>query len=408
MTARAPRRLLTVVATTALAVVCSAGVVELLVRLTWDPRKGTPGFLLADPVRGLKLAPGYTGWFAGVPVHINSLGLRDPREYGLRKAPGTFRILVLGDSVTFGHGSVYEHTYPYLLEQRLRAWRRDVDWQVWNAAVPGYNTSQELAHLLQVGPRFQPDLVVVGFYENDLVDNYEITPPGLLKRATAAARRFASRHLYSLSVYERAFFQLAWKLSSSDAYRRRLAQLADGDALLIRARDASTLQQQTLTNYERLTDEEVGRITCPYGQKLNPDDVPAMQRQPGYGAWLDAVRGFQRLNRDGSYRIIFFVNAVPAACPEGDVFYDGGTRANEEFYVRTLAQAGDVVSCYDAFMHTRPSQMPLAASHSIGNSNDVKAEALFMYLSDRILPPLLPAPAARAVPDPESPQSPPR
>ena len=31
--------------------------------------------------------------------------------------------------------------------------------------MPGYNTSQELAHLLEVGPRFQPDLVVVGFFE---------------------------------------------------------------------------------------------------------------------------------------------------------------------------------------------------------------------------------------------------
>src|SRR5262249_23600843 len=158
------------------------------VRATWDPRRGTPGFFLADPVRRLKLAPGYTGWFAGVPVHINSLGLRDSREYDLKKAPGTFRILVLGDSVTFGHGSVYDHTYPLLVEQRLRAWRPDVDWQVWNAAVPGYNTTQELAHLLDVGPRFQPDLVIVGFYENDLVDNYEIIAPGMVRRAVAVAR----------------------------------------------------------------------------------------------------------------------------------------------------------------------------------------------------------------------------
>jgi hypothetical protein len=53
----------------------------------------------------------------------------------------------------------------------LEAWRPDIDWQVWNAAVPGYNTSQELAYLLEVGDRFQPDLVVVGFFDNDLSDN---------------------------------------------------------------------------------------------------------------------------------------------------------------------------------------------------------------------------------------------
>ena len=94
--------------------------VEVWVRASWDPYRGTPGFFLTDAVRGQRLAANYTGWFAGVPVHINSLELRDPREYALAKKPNTFRILVLGDSVTFGHGSVYEHSYPYLLEQQLK------------------------------------------------------------------------------------------------------------------------------------------------------------------------------------------------------------------------------------------------------------------------------------------------
>src|SRR5437016_14604352 len=77
---------------------------EAWVRLRWDPKNGTPGFFLSDPVRGQRLAPNYSGWFAGVPVHINALGLRDERDYDLAKHPNTFRILVLSDSVTFGHG----------------------------------------------------------------------------------------------------------------------------------------------------------------------------------------------------------------------------------------------------------------------------------------------------------------
>ena len=86
-------------------------------RATWDPRKARPGFFL-DAMRCAASGspPNYDGWFAGVPVHINSLGFRDRREYRLAKRPNTFRILVLGDSVTFGHGSVSEHTYPCLLE----------------------------------------------------------------------------------------------------------------------------------------------------------------------------------------------------------------------------------------------------------------------------------------------------
>src|SRR5262245_17512129 len=134
--------------------------IELWVRAHWDYSRGTPGFYESDATRGQRLSPGYRGWFAGVPVEVTALGFRDSRQYALEKSPGTFRILVLGDSVTFGHGATYETTYPYLVEQRLRTWRPDVNWQVWNLGVPGYNTRQELSYLQEVGPAYKPDLVV--------------------------------------------------------------------------------------------------------------------------------------------------------------------------------------------------------------------------------------------------------
>ena len=139
----------------------------------------------------------------------NSLGLRED-EIPLKKAADEYRVVCLGDSVTFGHGSVHEHTYPYLLEQRLKAWRPQIDWQVWNAAVPGYNTSQELAQLVEVGPQFKPDLVVVGFYENDLIGNGAAPPPGVVTRAAFRLLSTARRHIYSLELYKRAALSLAW------------------------------------------------------------------------------------------------------------------------------------------------------------------------------------------------------
>ena len=104
-------------------------------------RRGQPGFFLTDPVRGQRLAAG-----------LRRLVRRRARSHQLArlsrshvntrstKPPGTFRILVLGDSVTFGHGTLYDTSYPYLLEQQLREWRPDVNWEVWNLGVPGYNT----------------------------------------------------------------------------------------------------------------------------------------------------------------------------------------------------------------------------------------------------------------------------
>ena len=288
--------------------VVMAAAVEVWVRANWEPRKGQPGFFLTDAARGQRLAANYDGWFAGVPVHINSFELRDQREYDLAKGPTTFRILVLGDSVTFGHGSVSEHAYPYLFEQRLKAWRPDIEWQVWNAAVPGYNTSQELAHLLHVGPRFQPDLVVVGFFENDLTGNYEIASPGVARQALARALSFMRRHVYSLELYKKAYLQLAWKLSKSDEYRRRVEHLGTEEALITSVEDASTLPQQALTPFERFTDAQVQDVDCIYGMKPDATVIPALEHSSGFAAWVAAVRGFQRLNITDAYRIVFFAD----------------------------------------------------------------------------------------------------
>jgi hypothetical protein len=370
---------------------------EVWVRSVWDPRKGTPGFFLTDAVRGQRLAANYTGWFAGVPVHINSLELRDAREYDLEKGPRTFRILVLGDSVTFGHGSVAEHAYPFLLEQQLEAWRRDVDWQVWNAAVPGYNTSQELAHLLEVGPRFRPDLVVVGFFANDLVDNREVADPGVMKVSLARLLSFARRHVYALELYKKIYLQMAWRLFASDEYRLRLEHLGTEESLIANVADASVLEEQQLTSFQRFTDEEVRAVSCTSGMQYQPTLHPAVERDPGFPAWLAAVRALQRLNADGAYRVVFFLNDVPPLCPIGDVFYDGGSRTIDEFYLRILSSGTPAVSCFDEFLRLRPSQMPNAAAHSIGNSNAVKARVLFDYLRDRVLPDALPV-ALRGMP----------
>ena len=315
-----------------------AAAVEVWVRATWEPRKGRPGFFLTDAVRGQRLAPNYDGWFAGVPVHINRLELRDRREYELAKRPNTFRILVLGDSVTFGHGSVSEHTYPFLLEQRLKAWRPDVDWQVWNAAVPGYNTSQELAHLLEVGPRLQPDLVVVGFFENDLIDNRESDRRALPAKASAATLSFLRRHVYSLELYKRVYLTLAWMLSRSDDYHRRVEHLGTEESLLAGVEDASALKQQTIDAVRALHRRAGPRHHVRLRHETQPRaDSGASSTRAGFRRGSHAVRGFQRLNAAGTYRVLFFLNDVPPVCPDGDVFYDGGSRTIDDFYLRVMS-----------------------------------------------------------------------
>ena len=372
---------------TVLAVLIGAVGVELWTRAHWNPRKGVPGFFLSDPVRIQRLSPGYTGWFAGVPVKINQLGLRDPREYSLEKSPRTVRILVLGDSVTFGHGSVYEHTYPFLLEQKLRAWRPNVDWQVWNAAVPGYNTSQELAQLLEVGPRFKPDLVIVGFYENDFVGNYAVGPPTAAARLRSSVLSWMYGHVYSIELYKRVYLQLAWQFSRSNSYHQRLVNVAAEEQLTAATGEIADSAMQALTPYDEVPREQ-GAGSCP---SVPPTDmIDAVRREPGWNFWVDAIRRLQALNRAGAYRIVFFANVVPFACADTDVFVDSGSAALNRFYMQYMGDATPAVSVYDAFRRLRPSQMPDAAGHALGNANVVKADVLFRYLRDAVLPPLIP------------------
>ena len=92
------------------------------------------------------------------------------------------------------------------------------------------------------------------------------------------------------------------------------------------------------------------------------------------------------MNRDGTYQVVFFLNAVPLACQNADVFYDGGSADVNRFFLNILADGTPAVSTYDEFRHVRPSQMPLASEHAIGNSNLVKADVLFRYLRDEVFP----------------------
>jgi hypothetical protein len=277
---------------------------------------------------------------------------------------------------------VYEHTYPFLLEQRLKAWRRDIDWQVWNAAVPGYNTSQELAQLLEIGPRFNPDLVVVGFYENDLTGNEPLLQPTRTKRATTAMAAVARRHIWSLEFYRRMYLTVLWRLKMPDTYQRRLQELARADASA--EGDVTAREEQGLTPYDVLTDAELSETRCAV-RCAGEDVIAEMQRDPTYGQWLASIRSLQALQREGRYHIVFFLNVVPRPSQAGDFFYDGTTKVVNAFLLHTLGETTPAVSCHDAFLHVRPSQMPGAEGHSIGNANLIKADVLFAYLRDHVL-----------------------
>jgi hypothetical protein len=384
------KRLLFVAAPAAIvAAVVAVMLIEIWVRVTWDERRGLPGFYLSDPVLGQRLAPGYRGWFAGVPVAINQLGFRDPRDYAIDKPPGTFRILVLGDSVTFGHGALLETTYPYLLEQQLKAWRKDVRWEVWNLGVPGYNTRTEFEYLRRVGPEYSPDLVIVGFFLNDLSGNAPVEST-LVRRSASMVQRAMQRWLYSYEFYRRVALTMRHQWLTGAPDRGRLEVLAGEEALLA-AGDRTTDPRQHLTELQPLAD--AATFVC-----REQDHDPVRDRltrrleenDAEISAWRAAVGDLHQLHRAGQYRIVFFINMAPNECPGEDRYFDGGALEDSDALQRIVGDGTPATSSVRAFLRYRPSEMPLASGHAIGNANRVKADALFEYLSTTVLPPLLP------------------
>ena len=382
-------------ATILTAAVLAAGI-EAWVRWQWDYRRGTPGFYESDPSRIQRLSRGYDGWFAGVPVRINNLGFRDPRDYALEKAPGTFRILVLGDSVTFGHGSLFETTYPYLLEQRLKRWRPSVNWEVWNLGVPGYNTRQELRYLEEVGAKFKPDLVIVGFFPNDFDGNDKLPQPTLGRRLSSGTQRLMQRYLYSYEFYKRLMLTLRWKLLTSDADRLRLEHLATEADLLASPASLASSPEQQLTDAEYFDEDAIRGFVCignPKADTESPGELSGRikARTPDIAQWLDAVADLRAYARAAGYQLVFFVNGSPNICRPQDRFYDAGALAEDAALLSVMGDGSPAVSSTRAFLHWRPSQMPAAYGHSIGNANRVKADVLFEYLTS-LNPPLLPGP----------------
>jgi hypothetical protein len=101
----------------------------------------------------------------GNKIKVNSVGFRDV-EHKIQKGKNTYRIMVVGDSFTFGMGVNLEETYAKQLERLLTSTDRPVE--VINCGVIGYVMWQNVETLKQKVLPYRPDLVVLGVFLNDI------------------------------------------------------------------------------------------------------------------------------------------------------------------------------------------------------------------------------------------------
>jgi hypothetical protein len=116
-----------------------------------------------DRFRGKPFSPDFS-------FHLNSRGFKDV-EFSTSKAPGTIRILGVGDSFAFGVVP-YEYNYLTLVEQQLKETGHNVE--LINMGIPGIGPKEYLALLAREGFVLEPDKVLLSFYVgNDFFDLLE-------------------------------------------------------------------------------------------------------------------------------------------------------------------------------------------------------------------------------------------
>jgi len=100
-------------------------------------------------------------------IETNSQGYRGPEEAFKRARTGVYRILFIGDSVTYGFNVDQDAVFARRLENRLHARFPSQRFEVINAAVPGWSWVQGLRFLETEGLALHPNLVVMAHGMND-------------------------------------------------------------------------------------------------------------------------------------------------------------------------------------------------------------------------------------------------
>lgn len=144
-------------------------------------------------------------------LSTNAQGIRHEGDIAARKPAGAFRIVCLGDSVTFGYrvpvvwpDKPKEYApdwlpYPLLLEKSLRAANPGRQIEVVPLAVPGYTTHQALAWLRRDIEDLQPDVVTACFGWNDISLRLQPDREGMPTTWTHVAFRRLMSHSQALT-----------------------------------------------------------------------------------------------------------------------------------------------------------------------------------------------------------------
>jgi len=146
---------------------------EIILRQFFFPVAVSSDYRRPDPVLGWRLEPNIHITVQNIeftiPIETNSEGWRDV-EHTFQKPPGTFRIVVLGDSFMEAYSVALDDAFHRQLQTLIND-SQNTEVEVINLGVGGYGTLQEYLAFAEEGIRYQPDLVLLAFYTTNDVRN---------------------------------------------------------------------------------------------------------------------------------------------------------------------------------------------------------------------------------------------
>jgi len=124
------------------------------------------GFSLTPNFEGSHIQPDFN-----IKYNFNSCGFRD-EDANKEELDSSIRLLLLGDSIAFGNGVLFEKSWASLLEKKLNDDpNQRQKYIVINMGVPGYGQDEEIKLFKKWGKDLTPHIVLTTFCTNDWNDN---------------------------------------------------------------------------------------------------------------------------------------------------------------------------------------------------------------------------------------------
>lgn len=263
-----------------------------VVEAPWGLRYNDPGSKYRH-----KSADG-TWWF-----RINRQGMRDDRDFSYKKPNGVRRIISLGDSYTIGYEVDVEQTFSAVLERELRKAGHEVE--VLNAGVSGFSNAEQALYLERELLKYDPDLVVLSFYVNDLTDNVRT---GLFRMKDGNLQEAAETYIPAGRVgnflNSSWFFNLLSERSSAFVFtKERATQILKAE--MVRANQQILREDQQAETARARVEDPPGTLS----------QLPKQQSDPKREL-ADAI--FERIYEQlRQRRIPFIIQSIPTRTEEG-------------------------------------------------------------------------------------------